>query len=133
MSTALTCGGAVPAGNSCNYDACSDDSDCDAGKPADTTVAACLPSGALNLYSATCAYGVCRKDSDCTGGPDGRCLYDLAATHNGMCDLRYVLFCAYSSDPCDARYGSCSDTTQVCAPNDDFQGRHCVDGPPRYP
>jgi hypothetical protein len=87
----------------------------------------------MDNYTAQCAYGVCRTDRDCTQSPGGHCLYDLAATHDGMCDLRYVLFCAYDDDPCDARYGSCTDTTQVCAPNDDFQGRHCVAGPPRYP
>ena len=132
IDTVLSCGGNYPAGNSCNYDACTDDSDCEAAQPADTTVATCLPRGALGQYTAACAYGVCRTDNDCTQSEGGQCLYGLAATHAG-CDLRYVLYCAYSSDPCTDRYGSCNDTTKVCAPNDDFQGRNCVQAPPMYP
>jgi hypothetical protein len=131
-TTVLSCGGAYPAGNTCNYDTCAEDEDCYAAKPADSTVATCLPRGALGQYTATCAYGACRTDNDCTQGEGGQCLYGLAATHGG-CDLRYVLYCAYANDPCTDRYASCGDTTKVCAPNDDFQGRHCVAAPPMYP
>ena len=132
VDTELSCGGKYPDGNTCNYDACADDQDCEAAQPADASVAICLPRGAIGVYTSMCAYGGCRTDRDCTQGEDGQCRYDLAATHVG-CDLHYVLYCAYASDPCKDRYGSCSDTTQVCAPNDDFQGRHCVPAPPMYP
>jgi len=129
--TVLSCGGAVPVGNACNCDACSTDADCAADLPADSTVAACVPPGALGSYTASCVYGVCRTDADCTEESGGQCIYGFAATHGG-CDLRLVLSCAYPSDPCQVRYGDC-DGAMVCAPEEDLQGQHCVAPPPMYP
>jgi len=129
--TVLSCGGAIPSGNSCNYDACTADADCEADLPADSTVAACVPPGALANHTNACVYGVCRTDADCTKEAGGQCIYGFAATHNG-CDLRLVLSCAYPSDPCQMRYGDC-DGAMVCAPEEDLQGQHCVNPPPMYP
>jgi hypothetical protein len=135
LASALSCGGARPFGNACSYDACVTDADCMPGLPAGATVAACIPAGALGLHAASCRYGGCRTDADCTLHPGGTCELGLAATHNGMCDLRQVLFCAYPTDPCQARYGSCPQNAGplVCAPEESYQGRHCVPAPPAYP
>jgi hypothetical protein len=126
------CGGAVPIGNVCRYDQCATDADCKAGMPAGTTVATCLPSGALNTLDATCAYGVCRTDADCTLHPGGNCQYGQAATH-GVCSLRNVLFCAYPSDPCGNASSQPCGSPMICVPNDNLQGRVCGQGPPQYP
>ncbi len=125
------CGGAYPQGNSCLYDQCATDQDCKANTPAGASVATCLPSGALGVFSATCAYGVCRTDADCTKHPGGSCQYGLAAT-NGVCSLVDVLFCAYPSDPCGTAGHDCA-SPLVCVPNSDYQGRQCGQGPPEYP
>jgi len=126
------CGGAFPFGNACAYDQCASDTDCKAGMPAGSTVATCLPSGALDTLDATCAYGVCRTDADCTLHPGGACRYGQAATH-GVCSLRDVLFCAYPSDACDGTSAKPCASPTICVPNDNLQGRVCGQGPPQYP
>ena len=129
--TNLGCGGAVPVGNECHYDGCTKDSDC--GQPsAGATVVTCVPAGALGFFTAACVLGGCRTDADCTQHADGRCLFGLAATHNGMCDLRQVLFCAYPSDPCQGASVGCTQNL-ICVPNEDYQGQHCGPRPPQYP
>jgi hypothetical protein len=136
LASTLGCGGARPFGNGCLYDACTTDADCAAGKPAGATVAACIPTGALGLHTATCIYGGCRTDADCTLHPGGSCQFGLAATHDGACDLRQVLYCGYPTDPCQARYGSCPTDAgpgPVCVPEESYQGRRCVPPPPAYP
>jgi hypothetical protein len=123
------CGGAIPLGNACSYDACATDADCKAGMPAGATAAVCVPAGAFGRTYAACAYGVCRTSADCTVHPGGVCQYGLAAPH-GQCVFKDVLFCAYPSDPCPAL--ACA-TPLECFPNDDDQGRQCSQGLPRYP
>lgn len=125
------CGGAVPTGNVCRYDLCTTDADC-TQKPAGANVATCLPSGALGTYFAKCAYGGCRTNADCTQHPGGVCSYGLGPT-NGACSLVDVLFCAYPSDPCGNPGQNCASPGMVCAPNTDYQGRACAQGPPAYP
>jgi hypothetical protein len=118
-------------GNICHHDQCRVDGDCKAQMPAGATVAICAPAGALNQgANAGCVYGGCRTEADCTKHPDGRCQYGLADT-GGACSVRYVLFCAYPSDPCLTAAG-CS-SLMICVPNDDYQGRRCGKGLPMYP
>jgi hypothetical protein len=127
------CGGAIAAGNTCIYDECSSDADCKT-PPTGAKVAACAPSGALGLLSAGCVYGGCRTDADCTTHPGGQCQYGLAAT-KGVCNLRYVFFCAYPSDPCQVTSTGttgCS-SPMICVPQDNYDGRLCGAGPPEYP
>ncbi|HXI54471.1 MAG TPA: hypothetical protein VNO55_00300 [Polyangia bacterium] len=125
------CGGAAPIGNSCQFDECRADADCNAGMPAGATVAICAPAGALNHVNAGCVYGGCRTDADCTRSPGGRCAYALADT-GGACVVRNVLFCAYPNDPCSMTSG-CSPPAMICVPNPDYQGRRCGKGLPMYP
>jgi hypothetical protein len=133
--TDLNCGGAQPFGNACVYEACHTDSDCRAQMPPGATVSTCVPPGALGFFVSMCIHGGCRTDTDCALHPGGRCLFGLAATHNGMCDLRQVLYCAYPSDPCQPGPDACSGSSSIlrCLPNEDYQGRHCAPGPPQYP
>jgi len=127
------CGGAVPFGNACRADQCRTDVDCKAMAPVGATVSTCLPSGALNTFTATCTHGACRTDADCTLHPGGRCQYGQAATH-GVCSLRNVLFCAYPSDPCGTPDpAKTCPTGMICVPNDNFQGRQCGQPPPAFP
>jgi hypothetical protein len=130
LATYLGCGGAVPTGNTCHYDDCAVDADCKSA-PAMATVSTCVPSGALGEYNATCVYGGCRTNGDCVLHPGGVCTYGEQATH-GMCDRGFVFYCAYPSDPCNGTQ-DCLSSGLVCAPEDDFQGRHCTQGPPEYP
>ncbi len=128
------CGGAAPFGNACSYDGCAADADCRTGMPAGATVSACVPSGAFpGIYVATCIYGGCRTDADCTLHPGGQCSYGNAATHNGMCDLRQVFFCAYPSDPCQGANTGCQAFLFLCLPQENYQGRICSAPPPEYP
>jgi hypothetical protein len=124
------CGGAFPFGNACLYDQCKTDADCQAAAGAPITT--CLPSGALDTFSATCTSGGCRTDADCTLHAGGRCLYDQAAT-NGVCALRNVLYCAYPTDPCGAANAPTCPSGMICVPNDNYQGRQCGKPPPMYP
>jgi hypothetical protein len=125
-----SCGGVAPQGNVCVYDQCATDADCKAGMPAGSTVAMCLPSGALGRSPhAECVYGVCRTNADCTAHANGVCQVGYAAPH-GQCVYDDVLFCAYPSDPCPAQ--ACS-FPMTCAPNDNLQGRQCSQGWPMYP
>ena len=126
------CGGAAPIGNICSYSACAADADCLAATPAGATASVCVPSGAFGLFGAKCIYGGCRTDADCTLHPGGTCQYGNAATHNGMCDLRQVFFCAYPSDPCQGNATGCQ-IPQICLPEETYQGRHCAPGPPQFP
>jgi hypothetical protein len=128
------CGGAVAFGNACGYDECVADADCRTGMPAGATVSACVPSGAFpGIYVATCIYGGCRTDADCTLHAGGKCTYGNAATHNGMCDLRQVFFCAYPSDPCQGTNTGCQTFLFLCLPQENYQGRVCSAPPPAYP
>jgi hypothetical protein len=141
--TTTFCGGFQPLGNTCRSDECAKDADCDASKPAGTAKAACFPSGvyngARNLYTATCVFGACRTDADCAQSAGGRCSYGLAPTH-GVCNLQYVTYCAYPSDPCHLdgfTTVGCEPglgvTVTICVPQDDLQGMHCGPAPPMIP
>ena len=133
FNTYFGCGGAVPSGNGCNYDACASDADCNSQRPSGATVSACLPAGALGRYTATCIHGGCRTDADCTLHPGGQCRFGEAATH-GTCDRRNVFFCAYPTDSCQSN-AQCQDsgTFFLCLPEENYQGRHCAPPPPMYP
>jgi hypothetical protein len=137
--TTTFCGGAQPIGNVCRYDECANDADCDGAKPAGATKSACFPPGVYaghNLFTATCVYGACRTDDDCTQSAGGRCSYGLAPTH-GVCNLQYVTYCSYPSDPCHLGNVSSSQcdsaASMTCVPQDDLQGLHCGPAPPTAP
>ena len=134
------CGAAVPLGNVCRDDQCGTDADCLAREPGVAPLAACLPSGAFGLFSATCAYGICRTDADCVLHAGGKCQYGWAAT-GGFCSFHYgsilpgVLFCAYPSDPCQVAHNASTECPpgKICVPSGGGQGQECGLPPPVYP
>jgi hypothetical protein len=123
------CGGATGFGNACVYDTCTSDMDC---RTLGGSVAVCVPPGALSMITAGCVSGACRTNADCKLHPGGQCTYGPAATHNGMCDVRSVFFCAYPSDPCQGLNTGCQ-SPLLCLPNENFDGRSCNAPPPMYP
>jgi hypothetical protein len=115
------CGGAAPPRiNVCQYDACTEDADCDA-RP----VGACVPRGEGG-FTNMCAYGSCRTSADCRDG--GTCdRYDDGCGGGGG-----TLFCRYADDVCsDTAPCPPGPNPMSCVPGEDGHGTHCVEDLPR--
>lgn len=112
------CGGPVPIGNDCRYDACQGDADCTAEANGICTAG----------FPRQCLYGPCRKNADCAAGPGGTCVLDTI----GLYCRTSAVFCRYANDPCHAN-ADCTGQMQACVPNANGQGAACQTQPPPPP